>query len=118
MLVVVEGDPATASRGWEQAPGLVVADRVHPDTSPTPSPLIPPPATLGVITLRVIARNVTGGSRETDRMPIDFTFSADVDEARERIGAFIEDEVETTTKRLVDEQADPHEWRTPLPALR
>ena len=51
-------------------------------------------------------------------MPIDFTFSADVDEARERIGAFIEDEVETTTKRLVDEQADHTEWRTALHALR
>jgi acyl-CoA dehydrogenase len=51
-------------------------------------------------------------------MPIDFTFSADVDEARARIGAFIEDEVETTTKRLVDEHADHTEWRTALHALR
>jgi acyl-CoA dehydrogenase len=51
-------------------------------------------------------------------MPIDFTFSADVDEARGRIGAFIEDEVETTTKRLADEHADHTEWRTALHALR
>jgi acyl-CoA dehydrogenase len=51
-------------------------------------------------------------------MPIDFTFSADVDEARERIGAFIEDEVETTTKLLTDNQADHTEWRTALHALR
>jgi acyl-CoA dehydrogenase len=51
-------------------------------------------------------------------MPIDFTFSADVDEARERIRAFIEDEVETTTKLLTDNQADHTEWRTALHALR
>ena len=82
------------------------------------STLISTPATLGVITLRVIARNVIGAPRETDRVAIDFTFSPDVDEARERIGAFIEDEVETTTKRLVDEQADHTEWRTALHALR
>jgi acyl-CoA dehydrogenase len=51
-------------------------------------------------------------------MPIDFTFSADVDQARERIGAFIEDEVETTTKLLTDNQADHAEWRSALHALR
>jgi acyl-CoA dehydrogenase len=51
-------------------------------------------------------------------MPIDFTFSPDVDKARELIRSFIEDEVESTTRRLTQEQADGGEWRTALHALR
>ena len=51
-------------------------------------------------------------------MPIDFTFSPDVDEARERIAAFIRDDVESTEKRLTDDHADHGEWRTALHGLR
>jgi acyl-CoA dehydrogenase len=51
-------------------------------------------------------------------MPIDFTFSPDVDKARELIRSFIEDEVESTTRRLTEEHADSGVWRTALHALR
>lgn len=51
-------------------------------------------------------------------MAIDFTFSPDVEQARERIGAFIQDEIETTEKRLIADDADRGEWRTALHALR
>jgi acyl-CoA dehydrogenase len=51
-------------------------------------------------------------------MAIDFTFPPDVDEAREHIRAFIQDEIESTEKRLTAEQADHSEWRTALHSLR
>src|ERR1700722_7390595 len=57
-------------------------------------------------------------SCETRAMAIDFTFPPDVDEARERIRAFIDDEIESTEKRLTAEQADHSEWRTALHSLR
>jgi acyl-CoA dehydrogenase len=51
-------------------------------------------------------------------MAIDFTFPADVDQARERIGTFIRDEVEPTEQRLTADQAGHGEWRTALHELR
>ena len=51
-------------------------------------------------------------------MAIDFTFSPDVEQARERVGAFIQDEIETTEKRLISDDADRGEWRSALHSLR
>jgi acyl-CoA dehydrogenase len=51
-------------------------------------------------------------------MAIDFTFPPDVEDARQRVRAFIDDEVGPTEKRLLEKGAGRGDWRAELDALR
>jgi hypothetical protein len=51
-------------------------------------------------------------------MAIDFTFSPEVEDARQRMRAFVDEEIRPTEERLVSDTAGPAYWRAELDRLR
>jgi len=51
-------------------------------------------------------------------MAIDFTFDPEVEEARVRMRAFVDDEVRPTEERLASEGSGRGDWRAELDRLR